>query len=410
MGYGPPPPPTPTPGITTFLELTDTPSSFTGQALKLAKVNAGETALSLDLLLSFTDWYAGGAPTTYPWEFEANFPVAPPSEGIFFSPILKNIQGQYYCYVVSFTPDTFYLYNITTKQYHRLADLNVANTAFSYRSPALSPDGKKLACVSGDAMSVEIYDIEANTWTDSPDAPAQIQHAVWLDDDTIWTHRTGGTCKFFEYIVSTTVWSQFANSLAVDSSSGQALACSPDKTTLYAGGIGTHYYKIVKYVIATDTYSELTLSPERRVFHSADRIRLWHTSGEYVHYFKCEDETTQTNLMPPNPQRDKASNLALGVYELTACLGHYRNAAPRIMSYFGSGSWRLASKVLTDYNLAVFKKPNDGFEIKAVCKASNYFVPIPLFSTLTLPAGTWEFFYPKDGDYTKLKISGSVLK
>ncbi|GAI94335.1 unnamed protein product, partial [marine sediment metagenome] len=75
-----------------------------------------------------------------------------------------------------------------------------------------------------------------------------------------------------------------------------------------------------------------------------------------------------------------------------------------------SGSWRLAQKTLTDYNLVVFKKPADGFSIQAVDKINGHFIPIPLFSTLVLPAGTWEFFYPKDGDYTKLKISGSELK
>ena len=136
MGYGSPG------GAATFLDLLDTPETYTGQALKLAKVNAGETELSLDLLLSFTDWYAGGAPTSYPWEFEAALPFTPLSEGVFFSPILKNVMGQYYCYLTSAENDTFYLYNITTKQYHRLADQTIAG-AFLYRPPALSPDKNK---------------------------------------------------------------------------------------------------------------------------------------------------------------------------------------------------------------------------------------------------------------------------
>ncbi|MBA7482567.1 hypothetical protein ES707_18059 [subsurface metagenome] len=80
------------------------------------------------------------------------------------------------------------------------------------------------------------------------------------------------------------------------------------------------------------------------------------------------------------------------------------------MSYSGTGYWRLAQKTLTDYNLVVFKKPADGYDILAIDKVNGFTVPIDLFSVLCLPAGTWEFFYPKDGDYTKLKISGSVLK
>lgn len=412
MGYGSPG------GAETFLGLLDTPGTYTGQALKLAKVNAGETALSLDLLLSFTDWYAGGAPTSYPWEFEAPLPFTPATEGVFFSPILKNAMGQYYCYVVGFDHDTFYLYNITTKQYHRLADLNVIRSQYVYRPIALSLDGKKLACGAGDRNRIEIYDIEANTWTVSSVAPTEIRGIlVWVDDDTIWTTNRSTTFKVYRYVISTDTWTQFTNNRAATVYNGQAIACSPDGATLYIGGVGSFYYTVIKYVISTDTYSEMSpqstyLGQQRRVFYCADRIRLWYTfEGDYaVHYFKCEDETIHDTQFPTNPQRDKPSAWALGVYELSACLGHYRAAAPRIMSYFGSGSWRLAQKVLTDYNLVVFRKPADGYSISAVDKVNSHFVPIFLFSTLALPAGTWEFFYPKDGDYTKLKISGSVLK
>ncbi|GAJ07904.1 unnamed protein product, partial [marine sediment metagenome] len=105
MGYGSPG------GASTFLDLLDTPETYAGQSLKLAKVNAGEDGLNLGLLLSFTDWYAGGAPTSYPWEFEAALPFTP--EAVFLSPILKNAMGQYYCYLVGTYPDTFHLYNIT---------------------------------------------------------------------------------------------------------------------------------------------------------------------------------------------------------------------------------------------------------------------------------------------------------
>ena len=83
---------------------------------------------------------------------------------------------------------------------------------------------------------------------------------------------------------------------------------------------------------------------------------------------------------------------------------------PSIMSYFGTGTWKLAEKVLTDYNLVLFKKPTDGFAIIAIDKVNGYTLPIYVFSNEILPAGTWEFFYPKDGDYTQLVISGSELK
>ena len=48
-------------GAATFVELKDTPETYSGQAGKLAKVKAAEDGLELTLLLSFTDWYAGGS-------------------------------------------------------------------------------------------------------------------------------------------------------------------------------------------------------------------------------------------------------------------------------------------------------------------------------------------------------------
>ena len=410
MGYGSPG------GAATFLDLLDTPETYSGQALKLAKVNAGEDGLNLGLLLSFTDWYAGGAPTSYPWEFEAALPFTP--EAVFLSPILKNAMGQYYCYLVGTYPDTFYLYNITTKQYHRLADLSVAYSQFTYRPIALSPNGEKLACFASDGSRIEVYDIEANTWTVSTAPPAQIGgKLVWVDDDTIWTTNRSGTFKFFRYVVSTTTWTQFTNSHAATQFNPQTIACNDDGSILYCAGAGSFYYTVIKYVISTDTYSEMSpqstyLGSQRRVFYCSDRVRIWYTfEGDWkAHYFKCEDETIHVDQFPANPQRDKPSLWAFSAYELSACLWEARATAPRLMSYFGSGSWRLAQKTLTDYNLVVFKKPADGFSIQAVDRVNGHFIPIPLFSTLVLPAGTWEFFYPKDGDYTKLKIAGSVLK
>ncbi len=403
-------------GARTFLELLDTPAAYAGQALKLAKVNAGETGISLDLLLSFTDWYAGGAPTSYPWEFEAELPFTP--DAVFLSPIIKNAIGQYHCYVLDTQSDTFHRYNITTKEYHRLADLTIARSFFTYRPPALSPNGEKLACFAGDNSRIEIYDIETNVWTASTVPPGTIGgKLVWTDNDTIWAARLSGTFKFYRYVVSTTTWTQFANTHAATQYNPQAIACSPDGLILYAGGAGAFYYTVIKYIIATDTYSEMApsstyLGSQRRVFFHSDRIRIWYTyEGDWaIHYFKCEDETIHVNQFPANPQRNKPSNWVFGAYELSACLWEARTAAPRLMSYFGSGSWRLAQETLTGYNLVVFKKPADGYSIQAVDKANGLFIPIPLFSTLVLPAGTWEFFYPKDGDYTKLKISGSALK
>ena len=410
-------------GAASFLDLLDTPATYAGQALKLAKVNAGETALSLDFLLSFTDWYAGGAPTSYPWVFEAQLPFTPPNTHT-FSPILKDaISGEYYVYITGDVANQFYKYNLTTKQYQKLA--NPPATPGLYLSMPLSPDETKLALKAAPASILQIYDIETNTWTSSPAAPqisgndSEIFGVVWADNDTIWCQMRAYvvatfTVKMFRYVVSTTTWTQFTNSITPGTSNATSMSIKGDGTALYAGNVGTDYYYLTKYVIATDTYSNLSLgSTGRRFIASHDRnARLWWRidgTNEY-YYWNCETEAISGVIFPANPQEDTPGWRTGGFYGTTGAIIWARAAAPKNMSYMGTGYWRLASKVLTDYNLVVFKKPADGYAILAIDQVNNFTVPIYIFSTLALPAGTWEFFYPKDGDYTKLKISGSELK
>lgn len=410
-------------GATTLLELTDTPSSYSGQGLKLLKVNAGETASVFGLLLSFTDWYAGTLPTDFPWVFEANVPEA--WTNISVSSIVKNEIGQYIVYVTGYEVQTFYRYNLDTKQWHKLADPpDVLNAPL-----AISPDGTKLVVEGMTNKNVlHFYDIEANTWSSSPAAPAMvaedvaIQAKVWTDDnDTLWCVVRANlpplTIKCFRYVESTTTWTQFANSLAPTVSNPQAVGITPDQTTLYFGNCGDDYNDISKYVIAGDTYTVnvISLGASYYIVQTTDRNKLWYGSNadskvQLCHYVKLSDESLQTNIFPTNPARTKPTNIQAGIFEETVAIVHYRTANPLLMSYSGTGYWKLAEKVLTDYNLVVFKKPADGHAILAIDKTTGYTIPIYLVTTQVLPAGTWEFFYPKDGDYTQLVISGSELK
>ncbi len=268
-------------GAATFVELKDTPETYVGQSGKLAKVNAGETGLDLALLLSFTDWYAGGVPTDFPWVFEANNPQD--SAIIQCSAIIKNSVGQYIVYVTFYVASpSFYRYNLTTKQWHRLA-----NPATNLNSPiSISPDGKKLAATAG-VDTIEIYDIEANTLTTSPAAPqigavnVNIRSSVWADDnDTVWCVASANvppwTVKCFRYVVSTTTWTQFANSLTPVVYKSQAMGITPDGAALYFGGCGADDNDASKYVIATDTYTTpITLGASYHFPYCSDRNKLW---------------------------------------------------------------------------------------------------------------------------------------
>lgn len=413
MGYGSPG------GAASFLDLLDTPETYEGQSLKLAKVNVGETALTLGLLLSFTDWYAGGAPTSYPWVYEADSPVA--SNFLYFSQIIKDAVTQHYiCYLGTNDSSVFYKYDITTKQYFKLA--NPPQPV--YGAMAISPDGSKLVMHKNGGNRLYIYDIETNTWTQSAAAPtiegtgSLVQTMVWADSDTLWCHmRKGATTisQCFKYVVSTDNWTQYVNTLDTAQNSSSGMGITPDGTALYFAQCGALYSNCSKYVIATDTYTTPINIPNYYFAFSHDRHRIWYgarqdSKAQINHYIDLSDESLQTDIFPTNALRDRPTNMSAGIYGLTAVITHCRINAPRFMSYFGLGSWRLAQKTLTDYNLVVFSKPTDEYAISAVNTAAGYYVAMYIFTTIVLPAGTWEFFYPKDGDYTKLKISGSVLK
>ena len=410
--------------VATFLKLKDTPETYAGQALKLAKVNAGETGLSLDLLLSFTDWYAGGAPTSYPWVFEADNPINCGSVGAFFSPIHKNGAQQYVIYVgggYEAGLEDFYRYNFNTKQWHRLED---CPTSIVNCGMAMSPDEKKLVASGLNDKYLQIYDIETNLWTTSEAAPQiggvdpSIYAAVFADNDTVWCQVRGTTpnapVKFYKYVISTDTWSTFANSVNLAVSNSWCMSISSDGTSLYAGQLGANYYNLYRYVISTDTYTQLSLgAPDKRFLWSSDRnAKLWWyqegAENKDYYYYNCDTEVVSALIFEANPQATE--HLNGGFYGISAAVIWARSSNPELMSYSGTGYWRLAQKTLTDYNLVVFRKPADGYSILAIDKANGFTIPIHLFDVLCLPAGTWEFFYPKDGDYTQLKISGSALK
>jgi len=407
-------------GAATFVELKDTPETYVGQSGKLAKVKATEDGIELNLLLSFTDWYAGGVPTDFPWVFEAENPQD--TNYIHFSPIIKNSIGQHIVYVSFCIPPNFlYRYNLATKQWHRLAD-PLDNLTFPI---SMSPDKSKLAAHAGYNI-LYIYDIESNTWAaPSPVAPqisatdVSICSTVWADDnDTVWVAVRANvppqTVKCFRYVVSTTTWTQFANSLTPAMSTCMALGITPDGTALYIAQCGANDDNASKYVISTDTYSEPIDIGGYKFTYCSDRNKLWYGLSvgglaQITSYIDLSDESVHA-IFPENPARTKPTNIAAGIFETSVAIVFHRAAEPKNMSYSGSGYWKLAEKVLTDNNLVIFKKPADGYAILAIDKVSGFTLPVYLFGTQTLPAGTWEFFYPKDGDYTQLVISGSELK
>lgn len=381
-------------------------------------------------------FYNGEVPTDIVWAFESPIPFTL-NQLVFFSPILKTEGGEYYVYVIG--QDTkFYQYNITRARWTRLAEPAYSGGAglpasFSSRSLALSPNGKKLACCSeidtaeDGGRRIEIYNRETGLWSASSQAPdligaqpAYLQSLVWVDDDTIWawarrTSQGSNRGQCYRYVVSTDTWTTFANETLVQTAfQGWNCAMNADGTVIFGGGIGATSRNYCKYTIATDTYDFAGSLAAGRFFvkSPADRFNLWYVivTGDRQSYLQCPDESTHENIFAENTERD-GNRDKFAVFGEYYCLCHARDTAPRLMSFYGTGMYRLVTKVFTSNNMMVFNKPDDGFPVEAIEETLGFHIPAFNYDTLTLPAGSWKFYYHKDGDYSELELwAGKVGK
>ncbi|GAI69890.1 unnamed protein product, partial [marine sediment metagenome] len=410
-------------GAATFIELKDTPAAYTGQADKLVKVKAGEDGL--DLVAGYAGiellrFYNGETPTDIAWAYESPLPFAV-LHHTFFSPIFKTEASEYYVYVIG-QDKKFYLYNITRARWTRLADTNYNGgwgdpASSSSRALAVSPDETKLACCSeitpttDGGRRLEVYDRATDQWTASSQCPdicgvqiAYLQSLVWVDDDTIWawareTSMAANEGQCVRYVVSTGIWTVFATDTGVQTYwQGFNCAMNADGTVIFCGGIGAAQSSYCKYTIASDTYTYGSVGAGRAFAQSADRFNLWYgvTADGRQGYLKCPDVTQHENIFPENTERDSFRN-KWGVFGEYFCLCNARNTAPRLMSFYGTGMYHLITKVFTSHNMMVFNKPDDGFAIDAIEETLGFHIPVFNYDTLTLPAGTWKFYYPKDG-------------
>jgi len=374
--------------------------------------------------LTFTKFFDGteDSPTDFPWAFESPLPFTVIAQ-FYFSPLLTNAQSEDYVYVID-RGQNFWKYNITKKHWTELSSPNYtcANTR---RNLALSPNGEKLACPSeDDGRRLEIYDIASDSWTATDQAPdiatyaAYISSCVWADDDILWciaSRATQNRGKFLKYTVSTTTWDQFAtDSGATNSWNGKNCAISPDGLNLFASNIGDNVSYYLKYVIATDTYSTDLITGDRQWVSCPDRSRLWvYRNGPSYRlgYLRVSDESLQSDIFPLNDEMSGGLAYATGVNTaLTKAIQQARGTSPKIMSYIGTGYWKLVEKTLTQFNMILFEKPDDGYAIIAINVASGFCIPVFNYDTKILLAGTWTFYYPKDGDYTDLKLYYALLE
>ncbi|KKK67760.1 hypothetical protein LCGC14_2950830, partial [marine sediment metagenome] len=120
-------------------------------------------------------------------------------------------------------------------------------------------------------------------------------------------------------------------------------------TILYVGGIGAANENFLKYTIATDAYDVTgSIGANYEPMYASDRnARLWITyiAGGNYYYWNCDTDVKTAPIFEPNPQETVQGHYAVIYNGDKAILGWVRTGAePTIMSYFGTGTWKLAKK------------------------------------------------------------------
>lgn len=416
-------------GVETLLGLTDTPASYEGQARMVLRVKSDESAAEFGLpKLDITKFFDGGidTPEDKAWQFESPMPF----EGtLYFSPIVKNIYDQPEVYVID-TATNFWKYNLKTKNWTKLASPTYGADSGD-RSLALSPDGKKLACISDilgegnfrGAHRIEIYTIASDSWVASPQNPdvnaatSVIAGLVWQDDDTIWawaSQATTGTktwCKCIKYTPSTTTWEQFEtlhSGLTYCQPGGAGILA--DNTVVFGGYIGESG-KYSKYTIASDSYTLGSRTGDFGFANAADRNKLWLWNGSTYRqgYILLSDETQHNDVFPENPDRVGSYLKSFGVNDdADSIIARARADPPEVMSCVGAGMWMLIELVATNWTLVVVDKPNDGYDITYL--ADSLYGVAERYGTILLEAASWKFYYPKAGDYALIKLYSCPLE
>ncbi|MBA7529936.1 hypothetical protein ES705_22135 [subsurface metagenome] len=424
-------------GAKTFLELTDTPSSYAGSSKKVSRVNAAEDQLEFGLpVFDVTKFFDGSVdtPTDKAWEFESPVPF---TQDIFlyFSPLIKNVFDQLEVYVID-QGTHFWKYNLKTKQWAELSSPNYelysagGGGGFN-RSLAVSPDGTKLACISDGiddtrgGKRIEVYNIAGDSWAASPVSPdvqayaSVVSGLVWEDNDKIWCWASKASaaaktyCKCINYVPSTTTWTQYATVCSgLSYVQAPSAAIKADSSIVFGGYIGASSRAYCKYTVAGDSYdfaSEMTAGTVPAT--AADRSRLWsfNTTTGRQGYLQISDETLHDDIFAENTDRLVYFGDRLGVNEdADSIIAESRNVVPKVMSCTSAGMYLLDTLVATNWTLVVVDKPNDGYAVTAL--ANGRYVVIEGYGIILLEAATWSFYYPKAGNYTPIKLYDCPLE
>ena len=377
--------------------------------------DAGIPAGGADGAINWTSLFDGSTdtPTSVDWALETGLPFTKTSS-VFFSPVIEEVPNTWIVYVIDRGTE-FWKYNITTKEWSKLASPSAANTI--YRSLAPNPLGTKLATIT-DLNILSIYDIATDAWTNSATAPqisgtdVQMKSVVWEDNDIIWAWAERGTQKrgkCFKYVISTTTWSQGANETGVQATwLGAGAAIKADGTIVYGlsiGGAGGGQH--TKYTVGSDTYAQLADDSDAGFAYVYDKDKLWYAQDTSLRlgYMDTADESFNDGQFARNLDIAGGWGFASGISDdLTYAINEAAGSAPELHSVIAGGNYLLGTIYASGWITIIVEKPDDNFPVLFVNTADNITLSYDHSVQGQIWDGTWKVYYPQNGDYTQIRI------
>ena len=253
------------------------------------------------------------------WHAETAWPIA--FSNIRISQIFLNAQREPELYVVS--TSAFYRYNLATKAWTQRADppydSKVDGASAIYRNGKLYTTGESTIW-DGDRR-IMIYDPVANSWSFSsrgPDIagnPSYISGFCFQDDDTIWAWAKRGGSNYFKvmkYTISTDTWTQYTNTITPGATGYPAPSAGYYRGQVFAihpvTGAAVDVL-FLRYTIDSDAYSESSAheNDSNYIYGQAGPFLLYRAatasgaSNLRLRYFDIRDESWHDSPFPVNP-------------------------------------------------------------------------------------------------------------
>ncbi len=360
-------------------------------------------------------------PSTASWVSEVGLPFDLASVGsLYFSPIIDEVPNVKVVYVLD-RGTNFWKYNFAARQWYPLTGTTFSG-ANCYRTLAINPLGTKLACVSDGGATepvgrrIEVYDIGDDSWTASSQTPTIVtqngglKSIVWEDNDTIWAWARDGTNfrgKCIKWVPSTNTFTVFSSDTGTQTFWQGRNAAIRGTAIVYGGMIGDAKGWFT-YTPIGDNYIKKAALSGKAFAWVYDKDKLWYIADNTARqgYIDTADDSENDNQFVENPDRTgQGASSIFGVGDDLADIIVFAKGVPdALMSIRGGGQYLVQTIVSNGFQEVLVEKPADSFTVTFILRNSNTSIAIIDTQTFRLTEGTWDVYYPLNGDITSVVI------